>query len=74
MLSPDLFSLYGEINMRKLEDMEGIKEGNRNISKAWHVDGTVLHCRFEGKAAARVNEASKEKGLCEHLTHRVCDH
>jgi hypothetical protein len=38
VMSPELFSLYSEIIMRKLEDLPGISVGGININKLRYAD------------------------------------
>ena len=41
-VSPNLFSLYSQVVMNKLEDAEGIKIGGININNIRYADNTVL--------------------------------
>ena len=41
-MSPDLFSLYGEMIMREIEGMEGFSVGGRNVNNIRYADDTVL--------------------------------
>ena len=42
VLSPDLFSLYSEMIMRQIEEIEGLKIGGHNINSIRYADDTVL--------------------------------
>ena len=42
VLSPDLFSLYSQMVMNALEDLEGISIGGRNVNNIRYADDTVL--------------------------------
>ena len=42
MLSPNLFSLFSQVVMDKLKDVEGIKIGGRNINNIRYADDTIL--------------------------------
>ncbi|GFR85200.1 retrovirus-related Pol polyprotein LINE-1 [Elysia marginata] len=66
VLSPDLFSLYSEMIMRQIEEMEGLKIGGHNINKLRYADDTVLTADSEEKLQELLNkvvEESKNKGL-----------
>ena len=42
VMSPDLFSIYGEIIWRSIIAMEGIKVGGENINNISFADDTVI--------------------------------
>ena len=66
VLSPDLFTLYGEVIMREIEMLEGLSIGGRNTNNLRYADDTVLIADSEDKLQAlvdEVNAASEEKGL-----------
>ena len=65
-MSPDLFTLYGEVIMREIEGMEGFSIGGRNLNNIRYADDTVLVADSVEKLQTLVNEvnkASEEKGL-----------
>lgn len=66
VLSPDLFSLYGEVIMRKTTECEGISIGGRNINNIRYADDTVLIADTRQKLQEMLNivkEESEIKGL-----------
>lgn len=66
VLSPDLFSLYGEIIMRNIREYEGISIGGRNINNIRYADDTVLIADTKQKLQLMldtVKEESESKGL-----------
>ena len=66
VLSPDLFSLYSEMIMRQIEEMEGLKIGGHNINNIRYADDTVLTADSEEKLQELLNkvvEESENKGL-----------
>ena len=66
VLSPDLFSLYGEMIMRNIKDCEGIRIGGQNINNIRFADDTVLVADSEEKLQVmldRVKLESERKGL-----------
>ena len=66
VMSPDLFTLYGEVIMREIEEMEGFSIGGRNVNNIRYADDTVLVADSAEKLQAlvsEVNRASEEKGL-----------
>ena len=66
VLSPDLFSLYSEIIMRQIEEIEGLKIGGHNINNIRYADDTVLIADSEEKLQELFNkvvEESENKGL-----------
>ena len=66
VLSPDLFSLYGEIIMRGISEYEGIRMGGRNINNIRYADDTVLIAHSSQQLQLifnRVKEESERKGL-----------
>ena len=65
-VSPILFSFYGEIIMRSISDMEGLKVGGVNINNIRYADDTVLIADSEEKLqnlVNAVNRKSEEYGL-----------
>ena len=60
MLSPNLFSLYSQVVMNKLEDVEGIKVGGRNINNTRYADDNVLISDSEEKLQRLVDMLSEE--------------
>ena len=66
VLSPILFSLYAEIIMRDIADLEGIKIGGKNFNNVRYADDTVLIADSEDKLqriVERVNAAGEAMGL-----------
>ena len=66
LLSRDLFSLYSQIAMNALEDLEGISIGGRNVNNTRYADDTVLIADSEKKLQALMNKLKGEfesKGL-----------
>ena len=66
VLSPILFSLYGEMIMRHIEDMEGFRVGGCNINNVRYADDTVLIADSAEKLQRlidRVDSAGEELGL-----------
>ena len=66
VLSPDLFSLYSEMIMRQIEEIEGLKIGGHNINNLRYADDTVLTADSEEKLQELLNkvvEESENKGL-----------
>ena len=75
VLSPDLFSLYGEFIMREAEDVDGVKVGGQNINNIRYADDTVLIADSEEKLQRlleTVNEASEDKGLSINVAKTEC--
>ena len=60
VLSPNLFSLYSQVVMDKLEDVEGIRVGGRNIYNISYADDTVLISNSEEKLQKLVEVLSEE--------------
>ena len=60
VMSPDLFALYGEIIMRSIEGMEGIKVGGENINNIRFADDTVIVADSEDKLQALIDTVSRE--------------
>ena len=60
VLSPDLFSIYTEIIMRKLEDMPGIKVNDREINNLRYADDTALIADSEEKLQDLLDVVVKE--------------
>ena len=66
VLSPDLFSLYSEVIMRKIENMPGIAIGGHNINNLRYADDTVLMATSEidlQELVDVINEESEKLGL-----------
>ena len=66
VLSPDLFSIYGEIIMRNIIVMEGISIGGVNINNIRHADDTVIIADSAEKLQLlldTVNRESEQMGL-----------
>ena len=65
-MSPDLFALYGELIMRAIREMEGVKIGGMNINNVRYADDTVLIADTKEKLQdllETVRRASEEEGL-----------
>lgn len=60
VLSPDLFSLYSQIVMGEMEDLEGIKIGGRNINNIRFADDTVLVADSEERLQMLVDRLDEE--------------
>ena len=61
-----MFSLYSQVVMDALEDLEGISIGRRNVSNIRYADDTALIADSEKKLQALMNELKDEcesKGL-----------
>ena len=66
ILSPGLFSLYSEVVMHALEDLEGISIGGRNLNNIRYADDAVLIADSEKKLQALMSKLMDEcesKGL-----------
>ena len=66
VLSPDFFSLYSQVVMDALKDLEGISVGGRNVNNVRYADDTVLIADSEKKLQALMNKLKDEcasKGL-----------
>ena len=66
VMSPVLFSLYGETIMRNIADLEGIKVGGQNVNNIRYADDTVLIADSEEKLQRIIDEvdaAGEELGL-----------
>lgn len=55
VLSPDLFSLYGQKCMEEMENMDGIAIGGRNVNNIRYADDTVLLADSESKLQNLIN-------------------
>ena len=66
VLSPDLFTLYGEVILREIEEVDGLKIGGRVLNNIRYADDTVLVADSMERLQELVNvvnAASEEKGL-----------
>ena len=75
VMSPDLFSLYGEFIMREAEDLGGVKVGGQNINNIRYADDTVLIADTEEGLQTllqEVKEASERKGLSINVSKTEC--
>lgn len=66
VLSPDLFSLYTEMIMRHIKELEGIRVGGVNLNNLRYADDTALFADSEEKLQKIVEvvvEESKKLGL-----------
>ena len=66
VMSPVLFSIYGEIIMRQVSELEGISVGGKNLNNVRYADDTVLVADSMEKLqrlVERVNAAGEEMGL-----------
>ena len=60
VLSPDLFSLYGEMIMRRIRECEGVRIGGQNVNNIRYADDTVLVADSEEKLQVMLNEIKEE--------------
>ena len=67
VLSPDLFSLYGEMIMREVKDMDGIKVNGENITNVRYADDTALISGSEKKLQDIVDQIDTESQKLELL-------
>ena len=75
VMSPDLFSMYGEFIMREAEDEGGLKVGGRSVNNIRYADDTVLIADSKEKLQSllqRVHIASEEKGLSINVAKTEC--
>ena len=75
VMSPDLFSLYGEFIMREAEGEGGVKVGGQNVNNIRYADDTVLIADGEEKLQRllqNVHTASEEKGLSINVAKTEC--
>ena len=66
ILSPDIFSVYSQIILQELEDLEGMRIGGRNINNIRYADDTVLVADSPEKLQLLINAlevAGLEKGI-----------
>ena len=66
VLSPDLFSLYTQLVMNEITELDGIKIGGRNINNIRYADDMVLLADTEEKLQRlmdELNEQCRIKGL-----------
>ena len=56
ILSPDLFSLFSEIIIRSLDNLQGVSIGGHNINNLRYADDTVLLAHTEEDLQALLNE------------------
>ena len=75
VLSPDLFLLYSEINMREIKDIDGIKVNGENISNVRYADDTALIADSESKLqhiVDRIVSTSDRFGLSLNVKKTFC--
>ncbi len=60
VLSPELFSLYTEMIMRKIKHMDGVKIGGFNINNIRYADDTAIITDSEQKLQTLMNKLVKE--------------
>ena len=75
VMSPDLFSLYGEFIMRDAEGVGGVKVGGQNVNNIRYADDTVLIADSEEglqRLLQEVKEASEGKGLSINVSKTEC--
>jgi hypothetical protein len=60
VLSPDLYNLYSEYIMRKIEGMEGIKVGGVNVNNLRYADDTTLIADSNSKLQKLLNAVVQE--------------
>ena len=66
VLSPDLFSVYSEVLINALEDLNGVSVGGVNINNLRYADDTVLMAKSEEdlqKLVNRLDQISREFGM-----------
>ena len=66
VLSPNLFTLYGEVILREIEELDGLRIGGRVLNNIRYADDTVLVAESMERLQALVNvvdAASEEKRL-----------
>ena len=66
ILSPDLFSVYSEVLINALEDLNGVSVGGVNMNNLRHADDTVLMAKSEEdlqKLVNRLDQISREFGM-----------
>ena len=66
VLSPDLFSLYTQLVMNELTELDGIKIGGRNVNNIRYADDMVLLADTEEKLQRLMDELTEQcriKGL-----------
>ena len=64
VLSPGLFTLYGEVIMREIDMMDGFSLGGRNLNNVRYANDTVLIAYVAEKLQVLVSavyDASEEK-------------
>ena len=59
LLSPDLFSLYTQLNMLELKELERIKTGGNNINNIKYANDMILMEEFEEKLQELVSKLDK---------------
>ena len=75
VMSPDLFSLYGEFIMRETEVVCGVRVGGQNVNNIRYADDTVLIADSEDglrHLLQVVKDASEEKGLSINVAKTEC--
>ena len=75
VMSPDLFTLYGEVIMREIETIEGFSIGGRNLNNVRYADDTVLIADSVEKLqelVSVVKAASEDKGLKINIEKTEC--
>ena len=60
VLSPDMFSLYGEIILREVEELHGVVINGRNVNNIRYADDTVLIAGTEKDLQHILNKVIKE--------------
>ena len=66
VLSPDLFSLYTQLVMDELKDMEGVRIGGRNLNNIRYADDMVMIADSEDtlqELVSKLDEECKKMGL-----------
>ena len=60
VLSPDLFSLYTQIVMEELREMDGVRMGGKNINNIRYADDMVMIAETEEKLQSLIDRLQEE--------------
>ena len=67
-MSPDLFSLYSEVILRSIDNLEGVKIGGVNINNFRFADDTVLIAESEKNLQKLLDAVQKQ---CENFEMQI---